>query len=181
MLDYFLLSPQIEDSGEFLTALDSSGNSLWSKTNPKLASFSRVYLQITKRAKIDDLAPSIGNELILSKKASEALTAEVRVCSFIQSVPAVFYRRTVSEIVSDKYVFWWSQKTHQVLDMNASNVRFYKHYILTVNKWVLRRDLVPDYDIFLGPTNKWIVSSIFKSVCLEWNLTGFHFEPVEII
>jgi uncharacterized protein DUF1629 len=179
VVDYFLLSAEIDDSGEVFTALDSSGTSLWTTTHLDPAKVSQVYLKITKRSKLNDLAPSIGNELILSKNASAALVDGVRFCSFMRSVPALFYRRTLNEVVDDKYIFWWSLKPHPVLDIDASSIRFYKHHILTVNKWVLRRDLVPDCDIFLGPTDKWLVSSIFKNACLEGKLTGFCFEPVE--
>lgn len=179
-MDYFLLSAKIENAGEFFTALDSSGVAIPSRGDDGLSGVSHVYFRVTKRAKINDLAPSIGNELILSKAASGCLRTRSRFCASMRSVPATFYRTQINHIVSTEYFFWWSLKQHSVLDLQASRVRYYKHYILTVDKWVLRRELIPDCDIFLGPTNKWLVTSSFRNVCFESKLTGFHFVPLEI-
>jgi hypothetical protein len=179
-VEYFLLSYEIKDTGEFFAALDSSGNALITSAKSDLSGVSHVYLRATKREKINDIAPAVGNELILSKKAADCLRQHCRFCEAMLSFPTTIYRGATSQIVSSDYVFWWSSKEHGVLDIHASQIRYYKKHILTVSKWVVRRDLLPGFDIFLGPTNKWLVSSAFKNVCFEWGLTGFRFKPIEM-
>jgi hypothetical protein len=179
-MDCFLLNYEIDDASEFFTALDSCGAALTAGGSRCFSTVSHVYLRVTKAARINDIAPSIGNELILSSKASDCLIKHVRFCPSMSSIPATFYRSKTTQIVKDEYMLWWASKQHLVLDPESAQVRYYKQFVLTVDKWVIRKDLIPAYDIFLGPTNKWLVSSFFRNICMEWDLTGFRFSPVEI-
>lgn len=179
-MSYFRLSNDIADSGQFFTALDNSGRSILDERTDDLTGIPIAYFAVTTSAPLLDKPATIGIQLILSKRASTILRRHCRFAPEMKSIPAVFYRGNPENVLNDSYLLWWTSQQHNVLDLNASSIRYYKKLILHVDRWVLRPDLVPDYDIFLGPTHKWIVSTKFRNVCSEFAITGCEFTPLQI-
>jgi hypothetical protein len=180
-MNYFILNSKLTGKNkEFYTSLDSTGTSLVNKLNDDLSGVDKAFFLMTKDRVLTDKPPSIGDELVLSEKASACFLKECEICPGIKVIKAEFCSRDLTNIFSRDYRLWWSAKQYDVLNRQLSSIRYYKEHILTVREWVLDGKLIPSLDIFLGPTNKWLISNRFRRICEEAEFKGFGFVPVKI-
>lgn len=177
---YLLDNDLSSGDAEIFTALLADGSSAINATGYDLSQYRRLFFHMNSVRHLSDKPPTIGNELLLSNRASLIITERCSLCSSMVSKPATFYRGVTSNVISDSFTFWFAKHLHNILDESRAEIRYYKHHILTVNRWVADVRKVPRVDIFLGPTNKWFVSEKFVEVVTANSIEGFRFDPIEV-
>ena len=139
-----------------------------------------LYLRASDARPVGDIARILGHKLIVSERALQVM----RRCQFDEAISQrpVYISQQGSKVQGALYYWLASHTIHEVLHESLSV--FSRSPVtgkpLVISKWVLSKNKIPAYDLFVGNVGMWLCSDLLRNMILDSGLTNFGFEPVQI-
>ena len=171
----------LEHSGEGMASgpLDDNGIGISSGTAlPSLVNIIVPYLRddpdIEDANDLPDVL-SLGNTYAFRSRAREALD-QVHLDPAIRITDANVKGRSGRFL--ERYYWLTSQTRHRVIDRRLSKYRVVtgSNVIIEVNRRVLNRIAIPEYDMFWGEDFQWYVTPPLREALVRLRITGCYFE-----
>jgi hypothetical protein len=172
---FMLVPPPGSAIPKYLTTVDANGTSVFSDgipTSPPTA----PRLPIVSGIEQADRLLTSGNELILSERAVSVLASH-RMDSQLVRCPLTITSQEVPIANWPTFQLWYSCGQHDVLHTEAKT-RIFKGHVLSVFDWVIDSSVIPPFDLFLAPTNRWIATERLMDAIFDARLTGFGFAAI---
>jgi hypothetical protein len=181
-MKYYLLSDKFStNDAQFFAAADHTGTSIIERLERNELDVPFVYLELRHQNwQLSDKPPSSTSELILRNRVANVIRGSCKIDPTVKSYPAVFYYRSIENIVSREYECWIPRTMNDVLDRRKAIAKYYNEQILHVERWVLSAERIPPFDLFFTLPNQWIVTGRFQNVCVEFGVSGIGFQDVEV-
>jgi len=159
----------------YVTSVAESGVSIFSGGLPPAVPL-EAFISLPASQELTDRLLTAGNELILSERTFRIL-AIFNIDPEIVTCPLRTGLKGDQQLDRGAYHLLYSRRRHDVLDEGAV-VRRIKGAVLSVFEWGVDVNKLPDYDLFLGPTNHWFFSERLAIKILAERHTGFGFALV---
>lgn len=160
---------------KFVTTVDANGTSVFSDGIPTCPPTAPRLSIVSGIEQADRLLTS-GNELILSEGAVSVLNCH-RMDSQLIRCPVTITSKEVQTDNWPSFQLWYSTGQHDVLHKDA-RTQTIKGHVLSVFDWVIDSSLIPPFDLFLAPTNRWIATERLVDAIFDARLSGFGFAAI---
>ena len=174
---FMLIPPPGSAIHGYVTAVDEAERSVFSDGVPICPPAPSI--QIVSGLELADRLLTSGNELILSAQAVSVISRH-RVDPQLVRCPIKLTSKNVAVNNWPSFELWYSTTSHDVLHKDAK-VRRFKGHLLSVFEWVIDMRLIPSFDLFLAPTNRWIASERLVDSIFEARLSGFGFAAIPCV
>ncbi len=137
------------------------------------------YLNHEKDVESADELPdviSVGLDWLTSERLLAAMT-RARIDPKVGFLPTVVRNRQGATLAT--YHFVYSRGFHEVIDFERSGAKLFDDGAIDeINKWVLQRKKMPEWDMFLAHDKGWIASERMRDIVKQSRLRGMNFRRV---
>ena len=173
------LNAHMDDAGvPFGTALQRNCVHPWERTHATAALMPNYRKHVRLDALPDIISSAPGDEIVMSERCLELLS-RVTLCDAIGHIPLDITTEKGEHVVTYALVF--SSVVHDVLDPERSIVGCYTgtKVVKSVQHWVLREDVCPEADLFLGHIiPSWVGSQELKNLFDAHLVTGIRWRCI---